>query len=191
MSVLRWWFAMPESAVETTAEHDAFAMPERCVVVLSENELLAARGERVHTGQSDELNRRFAESFTANFSALVDKYPIYGELERVFELSLALALIEREGLAEKVGWTPSLLLNDQRLRLPSAAPLEAVETVINHRVIGGRHIIAGVSGGVWLDGGKQLAVSTAAGGRETKLASVKRAPPSDAGASQVSDWWWD
>ena len=33
--------------------------------------------------------------------------------------------------------------------------------MINHRVIGGRHIIAGVSGGVWVDGGKSLAVAAA------------------------------
>jgi hypothetical protein len=196
MTVLRWWFAMPEFAVATTDEHDAFALPDRCVEVLSENEMLAARGERVHTGQSDELNSRFAESFTANYGALVDKYPIYGELERVFELALAIALVEREGLTKRVDWAPTLLLDDQRLRLPKAAPLEAVETVINHRVIGGRHIIAGVSGGVWLDGGKRLAVSAADQGAANRLAQVKKpaqeqpAPPADGAAGEIV-WWWD
>jgi hypothetical protein len=188
MSVLRWWFSMPASTVEAAPERDAFALPERCVEVLSENEMLAARGERVHTGQSEDLNREFAESFTKEFAALADKYPVYGELERVFELALSLALIEREGLTEKVGWTPSLLVDDKRLRLPKVASPRAVETVINHRVIGGRQIIAGISGGVWVDGGKSLSVTPAAAETSGKLAGAKKvhvAQPQDLA------WWWD
>ena len=165
MAVLRWWFSMPASTVEASDAHDAFALPQRCICVLSENEMLAARGERVHTGQSDDLNRKFAESFTQEFDALALKYPVYGELERVFEVALALAVIEREGLAEKVGWSPKLLLDEQRLRLPKSPAPKAVETVINHRVIGGRQIIAGVSGGVWVDGGKSLQVASVAATR--------------------------
>jgi hypothetical protein len=171
------------------------------VQVLSENELLEARGQRVHTGQSDALNSQFAKSFTAEFAALAEKYPIYGELSRVFELSLALAVIEKEGLAKKVGWTPSLLLDANRLRLPKVAVPKGVETVINHRVIGGRQIIAGVSGGVWVDGGKSLTM-TAAGAESSKaLASMRKAPAPAAVAAAADSpdaknageivWWWD
>ena len=190
MSVLRWWFAMPASTVDASAERDAFAMSERCVQVLSENEMLAARGQRVHTGQSEELNKQFAASFTKEFASLADKYPVYGELERVFELALALALIEREGLAEKVRWSPTLLLDENRLRLPKIPSPKTVETVINHRVIGGRHVIAGVSGGVWVDGGKSLAVAEATGDSAGKLASVKTAPAAKPRGQGIV-WWWD
>ncbi|WP_428308715.1 DUF1598 domain-containing protein [Lacipirellula sp.] len=195
MAVLRWWFSMPASTVEASDAHDAFALPERSICVLSENEMLAARGQRVHTGQSDDLNRKFAESFTQEFAALSTKYPVYGELERVFELALALAVIQREGLTEKVGWTPTLLLDEQRLRLPSSPAPTAVETVINHRVIGGRQIIAGVSGGVWVDGGKTLQVSAATADRAAALATVKK--PIQKAAAGGGDqpeqiaWWWD
>lgn len=186
MAVLRWWFSMPASTVEASEAHDAFALPQRCICVLSENEMLAARGERVHTGQSDDLNRKFAESFTQEFDALALKYPVYGELERVFEVALALAVIEREGLAEKVGWSPNLLLDEQRLRLPKSPAPKAVETVINHRVIGGRQIIAGVSGGVWVDGGKSLQV---AGQAVDKLTAARKEPIKAAADAIV--WWWD
>ena len=193
MTVLRWWFAMPDARVFASADHDAFALPENCVKVLSENELLAQRGERVHTGQSDELNRRFADSFTAAYPQLADKYPIYGELARLCEFSLTLAVIEREGLLAKAGWTPTVLTDAQRLRLPAAAAPRTVETVVNHRVIAGRHIIAGVSGGVWLDGAKTLHVSAeAVSGRTFPARSVQRpAMASDAAASSTIRWWWD
>ena len=190
MAVLRWWFSMPASTVETSDAHDAFALPGRCICVLSENEMLAARGERVHTGQSDDLNRQFAESFTQEFDALALKYPVYGELERVFEVALALAVIEREGLAEKVGWSPTLLLDEQRLRLPRSPAPKAVETVINHRVIGGRQIIAGVSGGVWVDGGKSLQVSAGDAASAGKLAAAKTSRR-EAPVEGKIVWWWD
>lgn len=192
MAVLRWWFSMPASTVEASEAHDAFALPPRCICVLSENEMLAARGERVHTGQSDAVNRQFAESFTKEFAALSLKYPVYGELERVFEVALALAVIEREGLTEKVGWSPTLLLDEQRLRLPKSPAPKAVETVINHRVIGGRQIIAGVSGGVWVDGGKSLQVSAATSERAAALATTKKPGERDAaGGGGRTVWWWD
>jgi hypothetical protein len=190
MAVLRWWFSMPASTVEASDAHDAFALPRRCICVLSENEMLAARGERVHTGQSDDINRRFAESFTQEFDALALKYPVYGELERVFEVALALTVIEREGLAEKVGWSPTLLLDEQRLRLPKSPAPKAVETVINHRVIGGRQIIAGVSGGVWVDGGKSLQVSAGDAASAGKLAAAKTSRR-EAPVEGKIVWWWD
>jgi hypothetical protein len=188
MTVLRWWFAMPAADVETDAGHAAFAMPERCVQVLSENELLAARGERVHTGASEDLNKQFAESFTQQYAALADKYPVYSELERVFELALSLALIEREGLAEKAAWSPSLLVDGERLRLPKRPAPRHVETVINHRVIAGKHIVAGISGGVWIDGGKSLKVSAATAKSAAELSRAKAAPREQPGELQ---WWWD
>ncbi|MEM9659790.1 MAG: DUF1598 domain-containing protein, partial [Planctomycetota bacterium] len=53
MAVLRWWFSIPANEIASTADRDAFALPKRCVEVLSENEMLAARGKRVHTGASE------------------------------------------------------------------------------------------------------------------------------------------
>ena len=151
MAVLRWWFSLSEMKVAASPDRRAFVLPDQPVQVQSENELLAAQGRRVHTGKSEELNSRFAESFTGEYDALSDKYPIYAELHRVFELTLVLSLIESEGLLDAAGWYPTLLLDAKRLRLPTARVLRSVETVINHRVLARRHIVAGVSGGVWVD----------------------------------------
>ena len=56
--------------------------------VESENEHLTAEGEQIHTGESDDLNRKFAHDFTAHFDALCRKYPIYAELRNLFDLAL-------------------------------------------------------------------------------------------------------
>jgi hypothetical protein len=188
MNVLRWWFAMKYDPVATNTAHDTFQLLGPGVQVLSESELLAARGRRVHTGQSDELNQRFAASFTAAYQQLSQKFPLYVELHNLFDLALAAALIETEGLAERIGWQPGLLLDSGRLRLPAVATPGQVETVINHRVLRGKHILAGVSGGVWVDAGKVLRV------QEVKSASkavLSRTPAATPATSQDTSWWWD
>lgn len=183
MTVLRWWFAMTDRHVKTNVERDVFQIPSGGVQVLSENELLAARGQRVHTNQSEELNKRFADSFTAEFAALSEKYSVYGELQRVFDIALVLSLVEKESLLEKSGWQPSLLIDAQSLRLPAMAVPQEVETVINHRVINRRNIVAGISGGVWIDGAKSLKVEAS---DDAALTSAK-----DKSSTQAETWWWD
>ena len=111
MSVLRWWFTLNYDTIARSEANDAFELVGQGVRVLSENEMLAEQGQRVHTGQSDPLNRQFAESFTRISLSLSKKYPVYGELRNMFDLAMAVAMIQSEGLAEKVGWKPTLLAN--------------------------------------------------------------------------------
>ena len=184
MRVLRWWFAMQYDPVEVSADRCAFRLAGQGVRVLSETELLSARGQRVHTGQSDELNRRFVDSFTEHFEELAAAYPLYDELRNVFDMALVLAIIERESLLERVGWKAELFASADVLRLPQVAVPREVETVVNHRVINRRHIIAGISGGVWVDAHNSLDIKVA--GESKTAAPASRQPPADAEL-----WWWD
>jgi hypothetical protein len=188
MSVLRWWFAMHYQPVEVSPNHKVFRLRGQGVRVLSENELLAARGRRVHTGQSDELNRRFADSFTKHFGAISATYPVYGELRNVFDLSLMLAIIESEGLMEQIGWQAPLYASSDILRLPKVAVPKEVETVVNHRVINRRHIIAGISGGVWIDAHKELKMQAPA---EVQSATPQLVEPPASATEGEHRWWWD
>ena len=183
MTVLRWWFAMQYDPVVTTADRDVFQLQGLGAKVLSENELLAARGQRVHTGQSDELNRRFASSFSEQFEAICLKYPLYAELRNVFDLSMVLAIVEREGLLERAGWQPTLFANADWLPLPRMRVPTEVETVVNHLVLRRKHIVVGVSGGVWIDAKKTLVVKPV----KDKLAEKKAAPQ----VAGEAVWWWD
>jgi len=184
MTVLRWWFAMQYHPVTTSPKRDVFQLHGPGAKVLSENELLAAQGRRVHTGKSDDLNQQYAASFSEQFEQICQKYPLYTELRNVFDLSLVLALIEREGLIKRVGWQPTLLANADWLPLPQMRVPAEVETVVNHRVIRRKHIVAGVSGGVWIDAPNTLAVESAA----SDLTTAKAAPDRVAGENI---WWWD
>ena len=149
MSVLRWWFALNYDAVRSTPSGDAFELVGQGVRVLSENELLAEQGKRVHTGQSDPLNRQFAESFTAAFRCTGGKVPgLRRTAKRIRSVDgRGIDSVRGPHRAQPSG-QPSLLSNAERLAVPKQAVPRQVETVINHRVINRRHVVAGVSGGV-------------------------------------------
>jgi hypothetical protein len=187
MSVLRWWFALHYQSIESSPDDDAFELVGQGVRVLCENELLAAHGQRVHTGQSDPLNRQFAESFTSHFAELSEKYPVYGELRNIFDLAMAVALIHDEDLADRVKWTPTLFAKADELPLPKSAAPKLIETVINHRIVNRTQIVAGVSGGVMIAPEDVLHESRASS--DSRL-DEKRGM-SRPNASEAVAWWWD
>ena len=199
MSVLRWWFAMNYQPVAVSADNQVFELRGEGAKVLSENQLMAARGKRVRTGKSEALNTRFAGSFSRHFGKICEEYPLYGELRNVFDLSLTLALIEKQSLLDRSGWQPKLLLDPVALRLPKFSVANEVDTIANYTVLDKKVIIAGVSGGVWVDAKNQLASASNpknAIGSENQakevagdLASVR--PKQTAGDDQAIVWWWD
>jgi len=188
MKLLRLWFVLNYSSLAATDGRDAFELKGSGVKVLSENEMLNQRGERVQTGASDEPAMRFAETFTKHFDKLSAKYPIYAELRNIFDLSLVAAVMQSHDLPGQVGWhmthfgpggdhTPAL----------GPAPTE-VDTVIHHRLIGNK-VIAVASGGVRVDA-RELA------GREAVKTDTYGQMAGERRASTPQElprraWWWD
>jgi hypothetical protein len=189
LDVLRWWFAMNYKSLIASADHHLFQIRGTGIKVLSENELLTEQGQRVHTGDSDLLNREFAHNFTEHFDDLAVRYPVYGELRSVFDLALVAALIKSEGLAEQVGWHLTCFDDERAFPVSRGTPPQEVDTVANHRVVGKVHILAAVSGGVAAD--PATVVERAAIQVDTKgrLPGTSLLKPR---ASLASDrWWWD
>ena len=189
MSVLRWWFTLNYQALKATPGRDGFEIRGPGVQVLSENEFLTQQGDRVHTGKSDELNSKFAQSFTNHFETLAAKYPVYADMRNIFDLALVAALVKSHDLPGQADWhlTHFGPGGDYAVEL-GVAPAR-VDSVINHRVIHGKHVVAGVSGGVRVDPlrlASRDAVQTAESGEmaEYRQNSAPTELPRHA-------WWWD
>ena len=189
MSVLRWWFSLRYEAIRTSPDGNAYELVGPGVCVLSENEMLAAKGQRVHTGQSDPLNQKFAESFTTQFESLAKKYPVYGDLRNIFDLSLVVALIHADKLTERVDWKPTRLGDNERLHLPQWPVPRETETVANCVAVNRRQLVAGVSGGVMIVTDEVISKPRETATSEAMVVGVRIAPPADDATSHR--WWWD
>ncbi|HTQ40976.1 MAG TPA: DUF1598 domain-containing protein [Pirellulales bacterium] len=189
MDVLRWWFTLNYDAVATTPQRDAFELRGQAVQVLSENEMLSAAGQQLHTGSSDVLNQQFAQNFTKHFADLAVKYPIYAELQNMCDLALVCALMRSENLPDKVRWHMLEFGDPQQYQVPLAVAPKAVDTVINHRIVNKTTILVGVSGGVRIDPNAQLkpdAMKT--DGYALPALRLHDAPKKNDSRER---WWWD
>lgn len=189
MSVLRWWFTLGHDALHATPSRDAFEIRGQVVRVLSENEMLDELGQRIHTGEADEWNARFAHDFTRHFEALAAKYPIYADLQNVFDLALAAGLIVAQDLPAQVDWHFLHLGQPDRFHVGLAAAPQTVQTVANYRADRQGAILAGVSGGVSVNTGplvEDQAIRIDDYGVLT--AEHQGARPDDL---PDNAWWWD
>lgn len=180
LDVLRWWFTLDDDSLAASPDGQAYELQGDGVQVLSENELLAAQGQRVHTGAAEPLNREFAANFTSRFDELSQMYPIYGDLRNVFQLALTAAIVGTAQRDQRLAWDLGCFgVGGAYVAPRSAVPL-TTESVANLRVVRGRQILAIVSGGVRLEPAEAVA---AAGQQE--IAPPVLVPPAD------DRWWWD
>jgi hypothetical protein len=189
MNVLRWWFTLNYDALAATESRDAFELRGPGVKVLSENEMLTEKGERIHTGDSDDLTKRFARTFTEHFDELSVKYPIYAELRNVFDLSLVAAVIHSHDLPNQVGWHMTHFGNGGDYQPVLANAPTEVESVLNRRIIGGRTTVAIVSGGVRAEP-RILTQRNTVTTDDTGAIPTQRQASTPQNLPQ-SAWWWD
>lgn len=190
LDVLRWWFTVNYEAIQAGPARAVFHLAGQGVKLQSENELLTAQGKRVPTGKADDLNRQFAHNFTKHFADLAAKYPVYGQLQNIFDLAISGALVASQRLADQASWHQTYFGPTGGYQVPLGAPPASVETVVNHRLVNGKQVIAGVSGGVHVspvslvsDGAIRLDET---GALDSQRA---RATPGDELPRDV--WWWD
>jgi hypothetical protein len=191
MTVLRWWFTLNYDAVHCSPDRLAFTLQGQGVKVESENEHLTALGQQVHTGTSDELNRRFARSFTEHFEELCDKYPVYGELRNLFELAIVGALIREEAAADKVGWHLTCFGDPQAYQVELTDAAKEVDSVVNCRVIGGKLIVAGVSGGVTVHPESFVCRQSIGVDHDATRANQRSGAAANNRKLPNDRWWWD
>lgn len=188
LGVLRWWFALQERCLQRSGTGDIYVLQNQVVRVLSENELLAARGQRVHTGRAEPLNAQFARDFTKSFPALSQQYPVYAELDNVFRLAIVAALLRREEFPLRTGWMMEDLLDDATYRLPRARVPKSVVSVVNYRVVDQRYFLAAVSGGVAFRSDDLLSHGFDTRPLEETVLSMTLRPPAEL---DPDAWWWD
>ncbi len=189
LDVLRWWFTLDYDAIEATADRSAFAIRGQGVRVMSENQFLEATGKRQGTGESSPANGEFAHNFTKHFGELAAKYPVYAELQNICDAALVAAIIETEQLDDAAGWSMAWLGDERRHVVAKGNAPQSVETVAAHRTIGGKHIVAAVSGGVRIEPRKFATADRIRAAKNEALAGELKSsqPP----AKTAERWWWD
>ncbi len=187
LDALRWWMTIKSDEVLHSADHNTFEIRGTSVRCQSENQFLTQNGERVSTGKAEPINQQFAKNFTEHFADLAAREHVFADLEGVFDLALTAALIEREGVAQRIEWDGGVFAASGSYKTASYGVPKEVDTVVNHRVFNGKDIVVQVAGGVRVD---VTAAMEEAGSKESATLSgvASTAKPS---ALPEGRWWWD
>lgn len=189
LGVLRWWFALDFQSIIAGPRRDVFEFRGQGAKVLSENQMLDIRGIRHGTGEADELNQAFAQNFTRHFRQVAQRYPVYADLQNICHLALAAALIQTEDLPARVGWHMTCFGDPAQYQVAIEHAPASVETVINHRMVNRKQILAAASGGVDISPAGYVSPNSIRVEKGTRLDSeYERGTP----VGQPRDnWWWD
>lgn len=189
MGLLRWWFTVNYEALFTSPTRDVYELRGQGVRLQSENEFLSSQGERVATGAADELNRRFSDNFTQYFAEIAQKYPLYADLQNIFDLALVSAVLKNEGVCDRVGWHRLGLADERAFAADRGVAPATVESAANGAALSKSRVMAVISGGVTVDV-TEIARSTAMQVDDRgRLAKERQsaAPPT----LPTHGWWWD
>lgn len=183
----RWWFVPNYDEIVRADDGLAFQLAGQRVKLLGEDQLANAHGERKAAGQNKASTADYAQQFTDKFPQLAAQMPVFAELQQLIDWTVLAALIRREGLADRIGWSMPLLLDSQKLPHETWPVPKQVACLVNTKHAGGS-IIGIVAGGVSIQPRellRKVEERADSGGelRERRLNSVRsRSDPR---------WWWD
>ena len=187
-SMQRWWATPLYEAIYTTEDRLAFQLAGQRVQILAQEELHGPGGQRIDAAVTRVTTKQFAKIFTAKFSQLADRSPIFAELQNLIDLSILAALFRKEDLPRRVGWDMKFFLSPERANLARGAVPKQIRSIYNTRNVRGRLILGLVSGGVVLSPKQtvrriptRIAEDSKFG--ERRLKALRMTPP--------EKWWWD
>jgi len=188
LDALRWWLTMKYDAILHSPNRDVFEIAGSSVLVQSEDQIVTDGGDRIQTGKATGANQLFAKNFTNSYAELASRELVFADLQNIFDLGMVAALCQREGLAEQAGWDMGVFAPQGDYQVAVMEAPKVVESVINHRVYGGRDIVVQVAGGVRGD-----ILSVVRNEAVTREAANLRKMGDRAKVSQLPEgrWWWD
>jgi hypothetical protein len=143
----RFWLEPKYEALLRDAGGLAFALQGSGVIAMTEEDHVAASGAIQHSGKASLTAQKWADIMTEKYPELAVAEPIFGQLQNCMDLAIVAALIVKERLAEKAGYSMTTLRDSPDVKpvvfnAPKQVPSKA------STLKKGRNWVISVSGGV-------------------------------------------
>jgi len=143
----RFWLEPKYEALLRDAGGLAFALQGSGVKAMTEEDHVAASGAIQHSGKASLTAQKWADIMTEKYPELAVAEPIFGQLQNCMDLAIVGALIVKERLAEKAGYSMTTLRDPSDVKpvvfnAPKQVPSKA------STLKKGRNWVISVSGGV-------------------------------------------
>ena len=116
-AIHRWWFAPKYDTFVKSEDGLAYQFEGQRAQLFSQDELTNQAGQRMDAPTTRASVQKYAQHFTEKFPELAKVSPVFAELQNIIDLAVMAALLKKEQLPQKVGWKPSLFLDEERATL--------------------------------------------------------------------------
>ena len=185
-SAQRFYLTANYEPFVVNADRTAFAFSGPRLRVLTEDEVIAPDGSKRDAGRRTQSNVAWANRFTEQVPALCAARPTFAALQNLYDMAVVAELIRAERLAERAGWSPSLLADAAALPVPVGPAPKTVPTAFNTKRAG-RTVVGLISGGVSIRPGDALRTA----GQTPDASGYLDAARASAVTPPVERWWWD
>lgn len=145
-TMLRWWLSLNDSPIVMDKERRIYSLENDNVRLQTESQHFESSGKRVASLEDDPAANRFAETFTKNYKELIGPYPVFGRLQHIMDLAVALEIVRIE--IEYGRGEPFIALSSVEAQPHSQVAAKEIETIAStHKAFDGSRM-AVVSGGV-------------------------------------------
>ncbi|HLA84160.1 MAG TPA: DUF1598 domain-containing protein, partial [Thermoguttaceae bacterium] len=178
----RWWLEPRYESVMRSPDGLAWELQGASVKAMTESAYFNASGQREETAKSDPLAERWADLFTQKYEKLALADPVFGELRNCMQLAIVSALVVKEDLTAKAGYSFPTLLDPTQVEIEKMPAPKQVDSVASALKAGRRWVIS-ASGGVAID--SYAAIKDVK--ENASLSSVRES----ATAGKPTRWWWN
>jgi hypothetical protein len=185
----RWWFVPFYEAIYRSPDGLAFQFVGQRAQLLAEDEVVDATGNRSSAPTTRKTTHAFAKQFTDKFPLLADKSPAFAELQNLIDWSVLAALVEKEQIAERIGWKRDLLLDEERLPHPQFQTPKQIPSSVNYKRVGNQ--VVGLVGGGVIIHAASIAESVSLPAKNPEQLEAARKSSSESPKTDAHRWWWD
>jgi hypothetical protein len=176
----RWWLEPNYEPLLKSPDGLAWELRGASVKALTEEDFLAANGSVSHSGKANPIAQKWADKMTEKYDELAVALPIFGELRNCMELAIVGALVVKERLTDKAGYSMPVLLDAVQVKVAEFPAPKQVNTKVS-MLKKGRNWIISASGGVALN---SWGIADKARQSDAPAAVRAKAAP-----GQNSTWW--
>lgn len=189
-SMQRWWFSPLYDAFQKSKDGNAYQFSGQRAQLSSQEEIADAAGQRSNAPFTRVSTKRFAQTFTEKFPDLVERVPVFAEMQNLFDLAVLSALIRKEQLSRRVGWDMELFLDPVMAPIPKGVVPKHTQSIFNSKKAG-RLVIGLISGGVSINPVQTANSVSIDDAKDTKLAELGQESQRKPKDSKDIQWWWD
>jgi hypothetical protein len=178
----RFWLEPKYTALLKDDEGLAYELRGSGVRAMTEEDFIAAAGTLQHSGHASPTAQKWADIMTEKYPELAVADPIFGQLQNCMELAVVGALVVKERLVEKAGYSMPTLIDSSAVRPESFHAPKQVESIAS-MVKKGKNSIISASGGVAIN--SWIVADTV---RSSPAVAPVR---TKAVAAENASWWWN